>query len=57
MANDTESVRLAVLKVAILITDGFEQVVMTEPRQKLVIDGDQLVCVVSPTTSRTSTRR
>jgi protease I len=35
MANYTESDRLAGLKVAILITDGFEQVEMTEPRKKL----------------------
>ena len=35
MANYTESDRLASLKVAILVTDGFEQVEMTEPRKAL----------------------
>ena len=35
LANYTESDRLAGLKVAILLTDGFEQVEMTEPRKTL----------------------
>ena len=39
MANYTESDRLAGLRVAILITDGFEQVEMTEPRKKLNNNG------------------
>ncbi len=49
MANYTESDRLAGLKVAILITDGFEQVEMTEPRKKLNNNGADTK-IVSPKT-------
>ena len=45
MANYTESDRLAGLKVAILITDGFEQVEMTEPRKALQDAGAQTTLV------------
>jgi protease I len=51
MANYTESDRLAGLKVAILITDGFEQVEMTEPRKKLDANGAETK-IVSPETPR-----
>ena len=49
MANYTESDRLAGLKVAILITDGFEQVEMTEPRKKLDVNGAETKIVSAKT--------
>ena len=51
MANYTESDRLAGLKVAILITDGFEQVEMTEPRKALDANG-AITRIVSPKPTR-----
>lgn len=51
MATDNESDRLAGLKVAILVTDGFEQVEMTEPRAKLDANGVETK-IVSPRAPR-----
>ena len=55
MANYTESERLAGLRVAILITDGFEQVEMTEPRKKLNNNGAETK-IVSPRRGHASGR-